>query len=231
MNENGKINIIVVLLLIILIASIILALQITGVIKPDQKPISNTDTNTNTEINDNENYEYENQKSYEEIIEKYTRMETMSNVIPIVVYIVVIGLNIGICMLYKKLDIPDIIVKFNFIWPILSAISAFSSGVLQSVLEIASFIFGVMGLWYYFKAVGMSGWWAILPIGASLLSIFAIFGIFLSIIILVGFVSFIIAYIISNIHLAKIFEKGTGFTIGLVLLPFIFQPILGFQRN
>lgn len=155
----------------------------------------------------------------------------MSNVLAVVEYIIGIGLNIGICMLYKKLDIPDIIVKFNFIWPILNAISNFLPGVLQTILSIVSFILVIAGLWYYFKAVGMSGWWAILPIGASLSLIFGIFGTVFLIITLVGFISFIIAYIISNIHLAKMFEKGTGFTIGLALLPFIFQPILGFQRD
>jgi hypothetical protein len=44
---------------------------------------------------------------------------------------------------------------------------------------------------------------------------------------LIPFVNFIIA-IILLIDLAKSFGKGVGFGIGLLLLPFIFFPILGF---
>ena len=44
---------------------------------------------------------------------------------------------------------------------------------------------------------------------------------------LIPFVKFIIA-IILLIDLAKSFGKGVGFGIGLLLLPFIFFPILGF---
>ena len=44
---------------------------------------------------------------------------------------------------------------------------------------------------------------------------------------LIPLVNFIIA-IILLIDLAKSFGKGVGFGIGLLLLPFIFFPILGF---
>ena len=40
-----------------------------------------------------------------------------------------------------------------------------------------------------------------------------------------------IIYIISNIELAKMFNKERGFTIGLAILPIIFQPILGYQKE
>jgi hypothetical protein len=57
------------------------------------------------------------------------------------------------------------------------------------------------------KIVGRPGWWVILM--------------------LIPFVNFIIGIILC-IDLAKSFGKGTGFGIGLVLLPIIFCPILGF---
>jgi hypothetical protein len=38
----------------------------------------------------------------------------------------------------------------------------------------------------------------------------------------------IVIAIILNIDIAKNFGKGVGFGIGLILLPFIFYPILGF---
>ena len=47
------------------------------------------------------------------------------------------------------------------------------------------------------------------------------------ILILIPLVNIAIMFII-NIALAKSFGKGTGFGIGLVLLPFIFVPLLAF---
>jgi uncharacterized membrane protein YhaH (DUF805 family) len=44
---------------------------------------------------------------------------------------------------------------------------------------------------------------------------------------LIPFVNFIIAIILS-IDISKRFGKGVGFAIGMILLPFIFWPILGF---
>jgi len=57
------------------------------------------------------------------------------------------------------------------------------------------------------KIAGRPGWWLILC--------------------LIPFVNFII-FIILDIDIAKNFGKGVGFGIGLLLLPFIFFPILGF---
>lgn len=234
-NQNGKITIVVVLLIIIAFSAIILGLKITGVIKPSQTDVSNT---SNTEIQDNQNTQLnqyksniKNDDSYEELLQTYTMRKNISIIIILAIYIVGIGLNVGICMLYKKLQVPDIIVKFNFIWPILNAISSFLPGFLQTILNFVSFIFVVAGLWYYFKSVGMSSWWGIVPIVSALSSFLSIFGVVFLILPLAGFTSFVIAYIISNLHLAKMFDKSTGFTIGLVLLPLIFQPILGFQRD
>jgi hypothetical protein len=38
----------------------------------------------------------------------------------------------------------------------------------------------------------------------------------------------LIAYSIANIRVGKLFNKGILFQIGMVILPFVFQPILGF---
>ena len=44
---------------------------------------------------------------------------------------------------------------------------------------------------------------------------------------LIPFVNFVIAIIVT-VDISKRFGKGVGFAIGMVLLPFIFWPILGF---
>ena len=65
----------------------------------------------------------------------------------------------------------------------------------------------IFNLYILCKVAGRPGWWLILM--------------------LIPFVNFIIA-IILNVDIAKKFGKGVGFAIGLILLPFIFWPILGF---
>jgi hypothetical protein len=54
---------------------------------------------------------------------------------------------------------------------------------------------------------GRPGWWLILM--------------------LIPFVNLIIAIILS-VDIAKHFGKGVGFAIGLIILPIIFYPVLGF---
>ena len=68
-------------------------------------------------------------------------------------------------------------------------------------------IIPIYNLYVWCKIVGRPWWWLLLM--------------------LIPFVNFIIA-IILLIDLAKSFGKGVGFGIGLLLLPFIFFPILGF---
>jgi hypothetical protein len=40
-------------------------------------------------------------------------------------------------------------------------------------------------------------------------------------------VNFIIAILVT-LELAKVFGKGGGFAVGMIFLPFVFYPILGF---
>ena len=60
-------------------------------------------------------------------------------------------------------------------------------------------------IWVLLEIVGRPGWWLILY--------------------LIPIVNIIVLIIIS-VDLAKSFGKGTGFAIGLILLPIIFYPIL-----
>ena len=86
----------------------------------------------------------------------------------------------------------------------------------------------IAGIWKTFVKAGQPGWAAIVPI-YNIYVLCQIAGrpwwwLLVMLIPVVG----IVAAIIVSIDVAKSFGKGTGFAIGLALLPFVFYPILGF---
>lgn len=48
---------------------------------------------------------------------------------------------------------------------------------------------------------------------------------------LVALIAWLVAYIKSSIKLGQLFNKSNSFIVGLVILPFIFQPILGYNKQ
>jgi hypothetical protein len=89
-------------------------------------------------------------------------------------------------------------------------------------------VIGIAGLWGVFTKAGKPGWAAIIPI-YNFIVMLRIVGrpIWWIILCLIPLVNFVIGFILI-LDLAKSFGKGGGFAIGLLLLPFIFYPILGF---
>ena len=92
-------------------------------------------------------------------------------------------------------------------------------------------VFEIAAVWRIFVKAGDRGWKAIIPIWNTLI-VLKIVGrpwwwIFLYIIPIVWWIVYIVVYY----DLAKSFGKGIGFAIGVVLLPFIFVPILGFGSS
>lgn len=86
----------------------------------------------------------------------------------------------------------------------------------------------IAGFWKVFTKANQPGWAAIVPF-YNIYIMLKIVGrpgwwLILCIIPLVNF----IAFIILSIDMAKSFNKGTGFGVGLLFLGFIFYPILGF---
>jgi hypothetical protein len=96
------------------------------------------------------------------------------------------------------------------------------------ICEIAFIVLMVAAMWKMFSKAGQPGWAAIIPIFNTyvLCKVAGRPGWWL-ILLLIPFVNLII-WIILCIDIAKNFGKGAGFGIGLILLPFIFFPILGF---
>lgn len=101
-------------------------------------------------------------------------------------------------------------------------------GPLFWICEIAFIVLMIAAMWRVFSKAGQPGWAAIIPI----------FNVYIMckvagrpgwwlLLMLIPFVNLIIAIILS-VDIAKRFGKGVGFAIGMVLLPFIFWPILAF---
>ena len=109
--------------------------------------------------------------------------------------------------------------------------SSSSSGHISPVFWIvycAVMLFMIVAMWKVFAKAGQPGWAILIPI----------FNIYIMckiagrpgwwvILFFIPFVNFIITIILC-IDIAKAFGKGAGFGIGLLLLPFIFYPVLGF---
>jgi len=92
-------------------------------------------------------------------------------------------------------------------------------------------VFEIAAVWRVFVKAGDRGWKAIIPIWNTLI-VLKIVGrpwwwIFLYLIPIVWWIVYIIVYY----DLAKSFGKGVGFAVGVILLPFIFVPILGFGSS
>jgi hypothetical protein len=103
------------------------------------------------------------------------------------------------------------------------------------IVGLALLIFEIAALWHVFVKAGQPGWAAIIPI-YNVWILLKVIGrpgwwlllFLLAIIPLIGSIFVLVISIIINIDLAKSFNKGSGFAVGLIFLSFIFVPILGF---
>ncbi len=103
-----------------------------------------------------------------------------------------------------------------------------SGGTLLILLYLAFMIFILAAFWKVFVKAGQPGWACLIPIYNAyiMLKIAGRPGWWL-ILYLVPLVNIVIAILVS-VDIARKFGRGVGFGIGLILLGFIFYPILGF---
>lgn len=102
-------------------------------------------------------------------------------------------------------------------------------GIVPCVIWVAIVLLVVIGMWKMFEKAGQPGWGAIIPIfNTYLLCKVAGRPGWWVVLMLIPVVSLII-YIIVMLDVAKAFGKGAGFAVGLILLGFVFIPILGFS--
>lgn len=96
------------------------------------------------------------------------------------------------------------------------------------IIYLAIIVLMVASVWKVFVKAGQPGWAAIVPI-YNIIVLLQIVGrpVWWIVLMLIPIVSIVVA-IILLIDVAKSFGKGAGFAIGLLLLGFIFWPILGF---
>lgn len=89
----------------------------------------------------------------------------------------------------------------------------------------------VIGFWKVFKKAGKPGWAAIVPIYnyVVLLQITGL-SVWWILILLIPYVN-IILMIVIYYRLAKAFGASVWYTVGMILLPFIFIPMLGFGEK
>lgn len=207
MNSQSKI--IIVLLAIILLATIILVLKTTGVIKPAPKDFSVLETKSENIMSESKVMNVLLQRLLFTIL----YIKTMGIFILAITSAISIALSIGMYKLYQKLSVSGMAVLLSLSMPIILCLTMFLhpviSGILGAIVGIASFI----TFMHYFEALDMSK--------------YILFVLFIPVI---GWIIVVVQYIRSNIRLAEMFDKGIGFKIGLILLPSIFQPILGYQK-
>ena len=99
------------------------------------------------------------------------------------------------------------------------------------ILELALIVLMIAGMWKTFAKAGEPGWAAIIPIYNTIVMLKIagrpIWWILLLLIPCVG----IVFIVILCIDLAKSYGHGAGYGLGLLLLPFIFWPMLGFGSS
>ena len=115
--------------------------------------------------------------------------------------------------------------------------------VITCLIAVAAAIVYLIGLMKVFKKAGRPGWAAFAPGYDSVLLceiagidprwvLIIVWGSLISIIPILGGLVFAVAAIyfaiLLNVSLARAFGKSDGFAVGLILLPFVFYPILGF---
>lgn len=104
-------------------------------------------------------------------------------------------------------------------------------GTLIVLIYLAVIVLMIASMWKVYVKAGQPGWAAIVPIYNMyiMLKIAGKPGWWL-VLMFVPIVNLVVS-IIALLALAKAFGKGGGFVVGLILLPFVFWPILAFDGS
>ena len=113
--------------------------------------------------------------------------------------------------------------------------------VVYGILACVIGVLGIIAMWKIFTKAGKPGWASIIPVynlvvwyqiaGMNPLLLLVLIGCIIPVVNIFAGIAFFVIGIFVNIKIAKAFGKGTGFAVGLILLPFIFQLILAFDKS
>lgn len=99
------------------------------------------------------------------------------------------------------------------------------------IISLIISIIAIISLWKVFSKAGRPGWASIIPFYNT----YVLFDIAMGngILFLLTFIPVVnlVMVIIAYVKLATSFGKGGGFAVGLILLPYIFLPILAFGKS
>ena len=101
-------------------------------------------------------------------------------------------------------------------------------GGMMLLFWLAIVVVAIVGMWKVFTKAGQPGWACIIPIYGTLV-LLRIIGKpwWWLLMMIIPFVNIIYAIWAVNL-LSKSFGKSEGYTVGMIFLPFIFYPMLGF---
>lgn len=102
-------------------------------------------------------------------------------------------------------------------------------GIFGVLTLLAIIVVIIAGVWKTFEKAGQPGWAVIVPVyNYYIMTQIAKKPGYWTIFLLIPYVN-IVFLILINLEIAKLFNKSTGFGIGLTFLSFIFYPMLGFS--
>lgn len=114
---------------------------------------------------------------------------------------------------------------------LLGSMLASGFAIVYFLIMVAILVLVIVAQWKIFTKAGEPGWACIVPIYNLYILYKISFGNgWLGLLNLIACIAPIMN-IICMVKLAKAFNKGTGFTLGLIFLPFIFMLILGFGSD
>ncbi len=99
------------------------------------------------------------------------------------------------------------------------------------LLGLAFTVFSIAGIWKMFEKADQPGWGILVPI-YNLILIVRVAGLpeWMFLLLLIPVVNFV-AMIIVSLEIRERFSNGVGFTVGLIFLPALFYPLLGFGSD
>lgn len=89
----------------------------------------------------------------------------------------------------------------------------------------------VVAMWKIFEKAGIEGWKAVIPFYNIYVAYKITWGNGWICLLLVVPVVGIITALVTSYKMAKAFGHGIGYTFGLIVLPYIFAPVLGFGKD